>query len=203
MSRSVTAEAGRSVTGFPVQKPRPPSSVRDQAVFRTRWFDLVERTVLGAEDPFYFVATLDYVSVVAVTADGQFLLVRQFRPAIGRETLELPSGHVEPGQTPVEAARQELLEETGYDAERFVELGVLSPCTGRLGNRLWCYFADGAKPTHSPSAPEQGIRLELVGGSLSAVLEHPEFVSALHHAALLLAVAKGFVQLEVETQDSR
>ena len=89
--------------------------------------------------------TKDYVSVVAVTEDGRLLLVRQFRPAVGRMTLELPSGHVEPGETPEQAARKELLEETGYLADTFTLLGNLSPDTGRLGNRMWCFFAKGAR----------------------------------------------------------
>src|SRR4051794_701915 len=55
-------------------------------------------------------------AVVAVDADGQVLLVRQPRPAVGMSMLELPAGLVDEGETPIECARRELAEETGYHA---------------------------------------------------------------------------------------
>src|ERR1700674_5246747 len=56
-------------------------------------------------------------AVVAVDADGQVLLVRQMRPAVGTHLLELPAGLVDPGEEPIDSARRELAEETGYAAE--------------------------------------------------------------------------------------
>jgi ADP-ribose pyrophosphatase len=91
----------------------------------------------------------DYVVVLTVTTDDQFVLVRQFRPAIERMTIEFPAGTVEPGETPEAAARRELAEETGFVAERWHLLGTLEPDTGRLANRLWCYLARDA---HRPAS---------------------------------------------------
>ena len=67
----------------------------------------------------------DFVVIVAVTRQDQILLVRQFRPAAAAVTLELPAGHVDPGETPEQAARRELLEETGYEADTFKLLASL------------------------------------------------------------------------------
>ena len=67
--------------------------------------------------------------------------MRQYRPAVEERTLELPSGHVDPGETPIAAATRELMEETGYVADKIEEIGVIRPDTGRLSNRLWCFFA--------------------------------------------------------------
>lgn len=63
-------------------------------------------------------------SVVIVPVDGdELVLVRQTRAAVGATTLELPSGKIEPGETPAEAARRELAEECGLAARAWHELG--------------------------------------------------------------------------------
>lgn len=68
------------------------------------------------------------VGIVAVTTAGEVILVRQHRPAVGRETLELPAGIIDPGETGVASAHRELLEETGYAA------GSISPITTLLAS---------------------------------------------------------------------
>jgi ADP-ribose pyrophosphatase len=166
--------------------------MNDAVVFATPWFHIVAKQVEGSTGPHYSLQTKDYVSVVAVTEDEQLLLVRQFRPAVGRMTVELPSGHVEPGETPEQAARKELLEETGYLADTFTLLGNLSPDTGRLGNRMWCFFAKGARrASETAFHPEPGIEPILFRRALSDLLAEPEFDSALNCAALLLSVVSG------------
>ena len=164
----------------------------DKVVFATPWFELVAKHPPGYSQPHYSIRTRDYVMVIARTVEGRLLLVRQFRPAVGQETLEFPSGHVERGETPLQAARKELLEETGHVTSTFELLGNLSPDTGRLGNRLWCYYSDDAVSTASEGyQPEPGVEVVLYDRSLKDLLAEADFFSALNHAALLLAVAQG------------
>ena len=87
------------------------------------------------------------VVIVAVNPRGHLLLVRQFRPAVDAFTLELPAGHIEPGETPEAAARKELWEETGHEAETLELLTKVSPSTARFTNHLWCFFAPNVKPS--------------------------------------------------------
>src|SRR4030088_3118538 len=112
-----------------------PEVIARKTVYETPWFTLVEKCTVGmtanaGAASFYAVQSLDYVTVVAMTALDEVVLVRQFRPVVEDYTIELPAGHVEIGQTPEEAARQELLEETGFVAEHFELLGTLLPDTG-------------------------------------------------------------------------
>jgi ADP-ribose pyrophosphatase len=168
----------------------------DQVVFATPWFELVAKHPAGYDRPHYSIRASDYVMVIAVTAEGRLLLVRQFRPAVGATTLEFPSGHVDPRETPMEAARRELLEETGHVAAELEPLGRLAPDTGRLGNRLWCYYAGGATPgADEDFRPEPGIEPVRYEGTTAGLLAEPDFFSALNHAALLLAVARGLLSL--------
>src|SRR5271154_83536 len=139
----------------------------DEVVFQTKWFDIAARRSPGQADPHYVINSSDFVTIVAVTTEGKLLLVRQFRPAAGQATLEVPSGHVEKGENPEIAARKELLEETGHVADRFELLATVSPAIGRFTNRMWCYFAPDARPTeYSEYEIESGIELVVYAGTV-------------------------------------
>ena len=168
-----------------------------RSVFTTPWFDLVEKISKGDTEPHYSINTRDYVSVLAVTSDGKFPLVRQFRPAVEQMTLELPSGHVDEGQTPEEAARNELREETGFIAHELIPLGSVSPDTGRLGNRMWCFFASAVEQDpRTDFVPQPGIEPVIYNKSLrDLVTATPAFSSALNRAAILIAIADGHISL--------
>jgi ADP-ribose pyrophosphatase len=164
----------------------------DKVVFSVPWFDVLERPVKGSAMPYYVVKPADYVAVLASTAQGRVLLVRQFRPVLGLETLELPSGHLENGETPEEAARRELAEETGYEAEEFELLGTLHPDVGRLGNKLWCYYAPGASKIRSPVQREEGVEAVLCEtGELLRHVGEGKITHAMNLAVLFLAGMKG------------
>lgn len=143
-------------------------------------------------------ALADYVSVVATTAERQLLLVRQYRPVVERETVELPSGHVDPGETPEQAARRELLEETGFVAGTMEHLGTLVPDVGRLTNRMWCYFAADVQPSAVAPAREAGVSLvtttvpEALRRAADGTMDH-----ALNLSVLFLAVARGKLAMDV------
>lgn len=169
----------------------------DEVVLHTKWFELVARRAPDYTEPHYSIRTLDYVHVVAVNAEGELLLVRQFRPAVWETTLELPSGHVEPHQTPEEAARAELLEETGHEAEEFFALGNCSSDTGRLGNRLWCFFAANAKPTRDTAYKhEAGVDFLVYPGTVRDLVQEKSFSNGLNRAAILAAVLHGKLKLD-------
>jgi ADP-ribose pyrophosphatase len=176
----------------------------DKVVFSVPWFDVVARMADGSAAPYYVIRTCDHVTVLAATAEGSLLLVRQFRPAVGRETLELPSGHVEDGELPEAAARRELAEETGYEAERFELLGALAPDPGRQANKLWCFYAAGATQIRSPVLREEGVELvSCEQRDLIRRVSEGEIDHAPNLAVLLLATIKGKLAAGPGTESSR
>lgn len=168
----------------------------DEVVLHTKWFELIARRAPDFSDPHYSIRTLDYVQVVAVNPEGHLLLVRQFRPAVWETTLELPSGHVEKDQTPEEAARMELFEETGHEAEEWLALGNCASDPGRLGNRLWCFFASNASPTRNASYErEAGVDFVVYKGTIRELVREKSFSNGLNRAAILAAVLQGKLKL--------
>ena len=130
-----------------------------QTITLSPWVDIIAREVEFAPgEPtqiYHAVGQQDYLAIVALTPDGRFPMVRQYRPALEAFTWELPAGLAEPGEDPAEGCQRELLEETGYPARAIHALGTAAPCTGRLSNRHPFLFS--AKPT-SASRLHAGAR---------------------------------------------
>ena len=163
-----------------------------KTVFATPWFQVLAAPAPGGGEPHYIIQSADFVVTVAITRQDEILLVRQFRPAVAALTLELPAGHVDPGETPEQAARRELLEETGYEADGFKLLGALSPSVARFTNRMWCFLAANARPAVGAEARrEAGVDLILYQRGIRALIEEKEFYSAPSCSALLLATLRG------------
>lgn len=96
----------------------------------------------------YFVnEAAGWATIFSLTADGKIILVRQYKHGIGRIVLELPAGKIEEGETPEEAIRRELEEETGYQVGDITFMGKLIVDPSNSTGSVWIYFAEGAKPT--------------------------------------------------------
>jgi 8-oxo-dGTP pyrophosphatase MutT (NUDIX family) len=172
--------------------------LKREVLVRTGFCDFVAKTLdePGSALPYYAVRQADYVSIVASTTDSQLLLVRQYRPAVETFTYELPAGCVDSGESPETCARRELLEETGYEAGRWEELGCMIPDSGRLCNRLYTFYAKDLARSAAPFRGEAGVELvycplsDVVNWVLDGRLSH-----ALHVASLFLAVLRGKLQV--------
>jgi ADP-ribose pyrophosphatase len=173
-----------------MHQPKPQGDV----VFKTPWFQIFSQSPAAGAPPYYSIHAPDFAAVVALTPRGELLMVRQFRPTVGAFTLELPAGHVEPGETPEETARKELCEETGYEVDTLELMATLSPSTARFTNRMWCFFAANARP-RKDACLEPGMELVLYGKGLAALLEEKEFYSSGSCAALFAALVKGRIRI--------
>ena len=76
----------------------------------------------GQEEDYDVIGNNAYVTVAALTVDQEFILVRQFRPGPEMFLTSFPEGYIDNGETPQQAAKRELLEETGYSAREVVYL---------------------------------------------------------------------------------
>lgn len=142
------------------------------------------------KDGYHLVHERDGALVVAITPEREMLLVRQWRPAIERETLELPAGSLEPGESDaLERAKAELREETGYEAERWIRLGTFDPAPNRLSTRHHCFLALGArKRTGQDLDDSEFVKTERVPfEEVERLIQEGSFSVAACVAAYLLA----------------
>ena len=130
-------------------RPRPWKHLRkgpalDFHVLKVRE-DLVADPRDGSEHARVVIETPDWVNIIPITREGKVVLIRQFRSGIWSDTLEIPGGMVESAETPIEAAKRELAEETGYRPRQVDLLGFVHPNPAIQGNRCYSYLAVGCE----------------------------------------------------------
>ena len=135
------------------------------------------------------------VSVLPVDDEGNCYMVRQFRYPAGETMLEIPAGKRERGEEPLCCAKRELSEETGFDADRFVDLGHFYATPGYCNEVIYVYLATGLHP--GKSHPDDGEFLNVEKISLDALCEMA-MRGELIDAKSIIAVLKAKRFLEAE-----
>jgi ADP-ribose pyrophosphatase len=127
-------------------------SVKSECIQHFRVFDLMRETYIsprtGNKYPFFVLQTCDWANIIPVTPDKQVVMIRQFRAGIRSFTLEIPGGLVDPmDNSPLEAAKREMQEETGYDSDQIISLGTVHPNPAIMNNRCHTFLATDVRIT--------------------------------------------------------
>ncbi len=130
--------------------------------------------------------TSDWVNVVAITAERKIIMVQQYRFGVGELTLEPPAGMVDDGEKSLDAAKRELLEETGYGRGQWSSLGLVQANPAVHNNYCHLWLAENVSYVQDPT-PDRGeaIAVQLMSPDeiRSAVAEnkilHPLGLAAL------------------------
>lgn len=96
-------------------------------------------------DEFYVLEYPDWVNVIAVTEEGNFVMIEQYRHGLGEIQMEICAGVVEKGEHHLDAAKRELLEESGFGGGDWKLLTVLSGNPSTTNNLTYCYVAEGVR----------------------------------------------------------
>lgn len=171
----------------------------DTSLISQRWLEVREQRVRLANgheiDSFHLIRGPNWASVLCLTDERQVVMVRQYRHGLGGASLELPAGVIEPSEAPIDAARRELREESGFEAREIVPLWSLSPEPARNSTRAYFFFAR-AEPRVSEPALDQSEELEVLlvpVPELFELIEHGQIVHGAHVAAILLAERRGLL----------
>ena len=124
--------------------------LNDYEIFSTRKKSSVSPRD-GAVHDFYVIDAPDWVNIIAVTPAGEIALIKQFRHGTGEITLEIPGGIVDPGEGPVQCARRELLEETGFTSSRWKQIGCVRPNPAFMSNFCYTFLASHCERTSETS----------------------------------------------------
>ncbi len=95
-----------------------------------------------------------YINVVVVTIEGKFLFFRQTKYALGEVSLATVGGYMEPGESALETAQRELMEETGYEAENWTDLGTYIVDANRGAGEANLFLATDAKHVSEPQSDD-------------------------------------------------
>jgi 8-oxo-dGTP pyrophosphatase MutT (NUDIX family) len=171
---------------------KPWKKLDARLVSRHRIFDLYDERFVsprtGNQCEAVVLRAADWVNVIARTAGGACVMIRQFRYGNERETLEIPGGMIDPGESPLTAAKRELREETGYVAARWSALGSSAPNPAFLDNRLFTFLAeDAVLQGEQEQDSEEDIQVELMA---EAEVEQRIAAGELDHALVVVAFYK-------------
>jgi len=169
------------------------SSQQSFRVFSVR-MDTAVSPRTGTEHDFYIIESEDWINVIPFTTDHHVVMIKQYRHGAREVTLEIPGGLVDMGDTPEKAAARELMEETGYQAEEYVQIGVVNPNPALFNNRCYTYIARNVRKVCDPM-PDQAEDIEVLLVPLSDI---PELIrkGKIDHAMVITAFYWYFSQTE-------
>ena len=141
---------------------------------------------------YYVLEYPDWVNVIAITKDGLFVIERQYRHALGCTCYELPCGVMEEGESPLEAVKRELSEETGYGGGEWTELMTLSANPSTMTNLTHCFLATGVeKMTDQHLDPTEELSVHLLTRKeVLNLLRNNQIMQSLMVAPLLKYLSK-------------
>ena len=139
------------------------SLTKESILVKKPWFEVFREEIQipdGKVIPEYYEIEMPhYTAVFAVTEEQKIMVLRCYRHAIGEVTLTMPGGMIEEEESPLEGIQREFLEETGYIAKEWKQLGTFIGNSTRGCGTYHLFFATGAE---SVQKPDSGDLEELV-----------------------------------------
>ena len=101
-------------------------------------------------------------AIVPLTENKTLLMIKQYRHAVGDFVWEIPAGTVDANETPLECAKRELIEETGFSANTWQKLGEITPLPGYSDERIHIFFATDLAPARQDLDPDEILHVHEV-----------------------------------------
>ena len=188
------------------EKEKAWKTVSSKYLFRRPWLTVRCEDMLlpnGNHIPEYYILEYpDWVNTIAITKDGKFVFVRQYRPGLGRTSYELCAGVCDKEDaSPLVSAQRELWEETGYGKGNWQEYMVISANPSTHTNLTHCFLATNVEPIdhqHLEDTEDLSVHL-LTFEEVKQLLENNEIMQSLNAAPLWKYVAEHAADFEQQS----
>ncbi len=174
--------------------------LEEAAICKTRVFTVMKSRMKmgsGPEADFFTLHAPGWINVLAVDKQGDVILVEQYRHGISRVSLEIPAGVIDKGEDPLQTAKRELSEETGYKAGKWISLGKISSNPALFNNYCHLFAAiDCEKATSQHTDEHEDISVKRVPFSKFEEMVHEGTV---HHALAVATLAKYKLWKEIKS----
>lgn len=151
--------------------------IKSKITYRDRWLTLRSDEIRLPDgstlSPYHTVEGPDWVSIIALTTDGEVLLTEEYRHGARQVIMQFPGGHIDEGEGADVAGARELLEETGYGGGTWHDLGTMFGAASRLSAVVSVFLAVGVSQMNAPKH-DHGEEIRLMS------MTWREFWNALH-----------------------
>jgi len=161
--------------------------------FMTLRKDVCETQEGAIVDPYFVLEFPSWVQVLAFDNENRVLITQQYRHGVQQVICGLPTGFAEPSdKSALDSARRELIEETGFDAERIIKTGELYPNPATQNNQVHCFAAFNIKKVKEPdNDPSERISTQFVTvNELLQMIDDGRFTHALHVAGIFVTLRR-------------
>jgi len=163
---------------------------KEDTEYKVRIFEIIKRNMTmphhNKSGDFYIINAPTWINVIPITKNGTVILVEQYRHGIHDVTLEIPGGVVDPGENPLDTAKRELMEETGYTSSKWRKIGRVSTNPAILSNYCETWLAEDCTSTGNVN-PDEFEEIRVVELPVQELLDLIE-QGVIHHALIVAAI---------------
>tara|TARA_B100001123_G_scaffold415035_1_gene515153 strand:- start:492 stop:1001 length:510 start_codon:yes stop_codon:yes gene_type:complete len=149
--------------------------ISKKTVYKNEWFQIIDNHYIKSKKNYFTINMPDSSVILPITVDNEFIIIKQYRESLDNFSIELPAGFIEQNEKPIDAAKRELFEETGYTSKNFQYLGIGRLMINRTNSIQHLFVAKEATKKSPPTEKNTKV-IKLTQDKLFDLIMKDEFV---------------------------